>query len=514
MNILHVLSQFEVTGAEVYAVTLANAQRLRGHTIILVSDTLNVPFDGTYIRYSIGNRAYGQRFRNIAFLFHLIRENGIQIVHAHSRAASWVCYFATKFTGVAFISTIHGKQHVHTSSRAWNIYGKHIIVVCERLRSHLIEDLGFNPKYIMHIPNGIDVSHWLQYDDPSSRRKVFEIGNDTIVILFVGRLTGPKGDVVRFLISKVFPRIASKIRCVFYIIPGIIIPQDIPKLINDVNQKIGCNQIMLLEFQKDVIPFMKTADVIIGSGRVAMESMLLAKRTLAFGEAGYAGIIRIDNFIDQCNINFGDIGKYNEPEIQTISNDLLTLLQEKKNSERHTLQTFIRKSYDINYIEDRVNRIYQTAFAFKKSPASIPILMYHRVVPFKPPMSRHGIWVLADQFERQILSLKNRGFSPITFEHYHRFLKGEINLPNRPIILTFDDGYQDNYIYAFPILQKYGYPAVIYSVTNWKNRSNFWDADEPQVQLMTKSQITEMARSGIGIRLTYNESSTSYRMFP
>jgi peptidoglycan/xylan/chitin deacetylase (PgdA/CDA1 family) len=497
MNILHVLSQFEVTGAEVYAVTLANAQRLRGHTIILVSDTLNVPYDGTYIRHSIGNRAYSQRFRNIAFLIHLIRENGIQIVHAHSRAASWVCYFATKFTGAAFISTVHGKQHMHTSTRAWNIYGKHIIVVCERLRSHLIEDLGFNPKNIMHIPNGIDVSRWLQYDDHSSQKNVFGIGTDTPIILFVGRLTGPKGDVVRFLISKVFPRIASKIRCVFYIIPGNIIPQDFPILINDVNQKIGCNQIMLLEFQKDVIPFMKTADVIIGSGRVAMESVLLARRTLVFGEAGYAGIIRIDNFIDQCNINFGDIGKYSEPEIQTIVNDLTTLLYEQNNSERHTLQTFIRKAYSIDYIEDRVNKIYQTAYAIKNSSANIPIMMYHRVVPFKPSVSRHGIWILEEQFERQMLSLKNRGFSPITFEYYHRFLKGGINLPARPIILTFDDGYEDNYIYAFPILQKFGYPAVIFSVTNWYNRSNFWDADEPQVPLMTKSQITEMARTGI-----------------
>ena len=54
MQILHVLSQFEVTGAEAYAVTLGNAQLSAGHETVLVSDTLHLPFSGTYILHPIG----------------------------------------------------------------------------------------------------------------------------------------------------------------------------------------------------------------------------------------------------------------------------------------------------------------------------------------------------------------------------------------------------------------------------------------------------------------------------
>jgi pyruvate/2-oxoglutarate dehydrogenase complex dihydrolipoamide dehydrogenase (E3) component len=75
MNILHVLSQFEVIGAEVYAVTLASAQRRLGHSVTLISDTLHFPYEGSVISQAIGKRSYLQRFRNIVFLIHLIREN-------------------------------------------------------------------------------------------------------------------------------------------------------------------------------------------------------------------------------------------------------------------------------------------------------------------------------------------------------------------------------------------------------------------------------------------------------
>src|SRR5512137_2190134 len=57
MRILHVLSQFEVTGAEVYAAVLSRRQHDLGHTIFIVSDTFSVPFPGTYIPHPIGVRS-------------------------------------------------------------------------------------------------------------------------------------------------------------------------------------------------------------------------------------------------------------------------------------------------------------------------------------------------------------------------------------------------------------------------------------------------------------------------
>ena len=150
-------------------------------------------------------------------------------------------------------------------------------------------------------------------------------------------------------------------------------------------------------------------------------------------------------------------------------------------------------------MEVSIQGVYERARAKTHSPKSIPVLMYHRVLENPSTESSHGIWVSARQFERQLLSLQRRGFRPITFRAYDAFLRGEGTLPAKPIILTFDDGYEDNYRVAFPLLHKHGFKAVVYAVTNAERRSNFWDRDEPVAQLMSASQLEEMHRHGIEI---------------
>jgi peptidoglycan/xylan/chitin deacetylase (PgdA/CDA1 family) len=144
-----------------------------------------------------------------------------------------------------------------------------------------------------------------------------------------------------------------------------------------------------------------------------------------------------------------------------------------------------------------VESVYERAILKAKSPSVIPVLMYHRIVADAPAQSQHGVWVTAEKFESQLASLQKRGFSAITFRQYHNFRNGRTSLPPKPIILTFDDGYEDNYAIALPLLRKYRSTAVIYMVADNKRRTNYWDADEPQVPLMAVEQMREMAQAGI-----------------
>ncbi len=129
----------------------------------------------------------------------------------------------------------------------------------------------------------------------------------------------------------------------------------------------------------------------------------------------------------------------------------------------------------------------------------IPILMYHRIVQAPLVESRHGVWVTSETFERQLRSLHNRGYSTITLQQYDHLLSEHHALPPRPIILTFDDGYEDNYTIAFPLLQRFGFNAVVFVVTAGDRRTNFWDPDEPQAPLLNRSQMSEMSDYGIEI---------------
>ena len=498
MNILHVLSQFEVTGAEVYAVTLASAQQRRGDSVTLVSDTLHVPFNGNFVSQPIGKRSYLQRIQNIRFLIHFIREKNIHIVHAHSRAASWVCNLAALFAGVPFVSTIHGRQHVHVSSKTWSVYGKHIIVVSESLKEHLVSDLHLDPQCITIIPNGFETQRWISASLTHSGADIFGVPSEISTLLFIGRFTGPKGDVVRFLVSEVYPELVKKSPCSLQIIGGLNVPGDIPQRVQDIQSRFGKTSVVLREFQSDLIPFLRAADVVIGAGRVVMESLLMLKPTIAFGESNYEGLVTPENYEAIRRTNFGDTGIRQTMNTELVVNDFAAILRKSyTTTEGQALQNAVKETCDIHVVEPKIKAVYQSAHAAAKFPATIPVLMYHRVLAEPVEHSRHGIWVTAQSFEQNLFSLQQRGYSPITFEQIQLFLNGTFALPKKPVILTFDDGYEDNYTIAFPLLKKYGFSAVIFLVADKSRRTNFWDADEPQVPLMKNDEILEMSKAGI-----------------
>ncbi|HLT99111.1 MAG TPA: polysaccharide deacetylase family protein [Burkholderiaceae bacterium] len=90
---------------------------------------------------------------------------------------------------------------------------------------------------------------------------------------------------------------------------------------------------------------------------------------------------------------------------------------------------------------------------------NIPVLMYHHVT------NRGGFLdVSARQFERQIKWLAENGYTALSAEGFAAFLNGGAT-PKKSVVLTFDDGYLDNWVYAHPILKRYGMKAVLFVAT-------------------------------------------------
>ena len=156
MNILHLMSQTHLTGPEVYVASLCKRQMRDGHHCIIVSDTLTMATDARYIPMSIHNRTWFSRLRNLIKLILLCRQEKINLIHAHSRAASWLANVVRLLAPVAYVSTVHGRQSVHASSKRFNVYGKHIITVCEHLADHLRDDLNIADAEIYIVRNAIE----------------------------------------------------------------------------------------------------------------------------------------------------------------------------------------------------------------------------------------------------------------------------------------------------------------------------------------------------------------------
>ena len=156
MRILHLLSQTHLTGPEVYVAALVRRQVADGHQCFVVSDTLTVEVDATYIPMAIHNRSLLNRLKNIVKLVALCRREKIDLINAHSRAASWVANVVARATAVAYVSTIHGRQSKRATKRKVNVYGHHIIVVCEHLREHVVNELNIHDADVQVIRNGFE----------------------------------------------------------------------------------------------------------------------------------------------------------------------------------------------------------------------------------------------------------------------------------------------------------------------------------------------------------------------
>lgn len=131
----------------------------------------------------------------------------------------------------------------------------------------------------------------------------------------------------------------------------------------------------------------------------------------------------------------------------------------------------------------------------------VPILMYHKVNP-NPTTGGLGLRVTPGSFERQMRYLDKNGFQTISLEHVMSHYTERKPLPPRPIVITFDDGYEDNYRYAFPILKRYNMIATIFVVADTIGGINEFDyksGHQPMNKMATWDQLKEMAAYGISI---------------
>ena len=168
----------------------------------------------------------------------------------------------------------------------------------------------------------------------------------------------------------------------------------------------------------------------------------------------------------------------------------------------------------------------------------VPVLMYHKVAPGK----REKYRISPEKFASQMEYLSGKGYQTISPDELLRFIKGTRNerrktkderqrtrdegrgtsssmiprplrggfaslrtpssvirvrrgiLPQRPVLLTFDDGHKDNFIYAYPILKRYKFQATVFPVTQYIGKRNGWS--DGKEEILSWGEIIEMRKEG------------------
>ncbi len=141
----------------------------------------------------------------------------------------------------------------------------------------------------------------------------------------------------------------------------------------------------------------------------------------------------------------------------------------------------------------------------------VPIIMYHSILNNS---SRLGDFVISPEtIENDFRYLKENGYTTILVQDLISYVYDNAELPDKPIIITFDDGFYNNITYALPLLKKYNMKAVVSVVGSYSQKFSEQDAHEVAYSYLTWQDITDMVNSGyfeIGNH-TYNMHSISSR---
>ena len=123
----------------------------------------------------------------------------------------------------------------------------------------------------------------------------------------------------------------------------------------------------------------------------------------------------------------------------------------------------------------------------------VPVLMWHNLAE----ESSGDMTISVDTFRAQIEALHEAGFKTVSLQQLYNYVHFGTELPEKPIVLTFDDGYFSNYEYAFPILQEYDMQATIFAIGVSVGKDTYKDTDHAMTPHFGADEAREMVASGL-----------------
>lgn len=143
-----------------------------------------------------------------------------------------------------------------------------------------------------------------------------------------------------------------------------------------------------------------------------------------------------------------------------------------------------------------VTHAYIFKWEHRLSLAHIPILAYHQITKYAPPIELGNLAISAVQFERQMCYLYHHGYRCMSLIELLQSKGSKRFRQEKTFGLTFDDGYQDFLTLAYPILQRYGFSATVFLVTDLIGKQSDWEG-KTGTPLLSWKQVKALHEKGI-----------------
>ncbi|WP_010237849.1 polysaccharide deacetylase family protein [Clostridium arbusti] len=176
------------------------------------------------------------------------------------------------------------------------------------------------------------------------------------------------------------------------------------------------------------------------------------------------------------------------------------IFDSKKNNSKVSSNRAQKSTAGINKtdVEKKIEPKYNKLREFKgkdlvHNDKQIPVLMYHSIADNSKVtnVASKSIILPPEVFKEQMQYLKDNGYTTLTLDELYNFLKNDKPVPQKSVVLTFDDAYEDNYTNAYPILKEFGFRGTIFVITGGTDKIGAY---------LTSAQLKEMDANGMDIQ--------------
>ena len=352
LNILLLVKRFQFGGAENHVCELANALAAEGHRIWLLSGP---GFQVCRLHPSIKHRVI--RFSDIKLLFHLhflvhlIRKEQIEIIHAHQRFPIFLGTIVALWCKIPIVATVHGSSVTDLKTRFVRNHVTRVIAIRESCFHVLKHSTALGSKVIL-IPNGINLP-----TIPVTRK----VADQKFSLFYISRLDLHHAQLLKFFLSDVWPQMLEGHPGSMLHIVGDGNGLAIVRRFWQTKKFDSCRETVHFEgYCCDVPVVYPKADLVMGVGRVAIESLMYGVPLLSVKYNHLGPIATSDNLRFMQHANFVDL-KASAPTGKEMLDRLNEFIGNREFYENETisLQKIVQQEYDLNFVVKRVIGVYR-----------------------------------------------------------------------------------------------------------------------------------------------------------
>lgn len=308
-KILMTLMRLQIGGAETHVLELSLELKRQGFDVVVASGggvyEKNLAEAGIrHYKVPMYTKRPFKMLQSLRSLRRIIRDEQIDIVHAHGRIPAFLTGILRHFMDFTFVTTAHWVFNTGHGLKYVSDWGEKVVAVSEDIKTYLMVNYHINPTDIYVTINGIDTNRFSPEADCSGVIQEYQLSPESKKIVYISRMDEDRA-LVAFQLAEIAPALAQEIPGLeIIIVGGGNVLDKLKELVKGINRNAGRNLVTLTGSRTDIDRFANLGDIFVGVSRSALEAMACAKPVIVAGNEGYIGIFDEDKLAAGIETNF------------------------------------------------------------------------------------------------------------------------------------------------------------------------------------------------------------------